>query len=147
MELVERDRELAAAARAVREACAGSSRVLGVVGEAGIGKSALLAAVAEHGERAGMLVLEGRAAEHLRELPFGVAIAALDDHVEQLHPRRIEALAPDLAAVLPSAAGTPGAPPVLGAGPAGRFRHHRALRALIEQLGRERPVMLLLDDL
>ena len=31
--------------------------------------------------------------------------------------------------------------------PAERFRHHRALRALLEQLARERPVALLLDDL
>ena len=121
--------------------------MLGVVGEAGIGKSALLAAIGECGERAGLLVLEGRGAEHLREVPFGVAISALDEHVERLHPRRIEALAPDLAAVLPSAAATAGTPRVPGAGPAERFRSHQALRGLVELLGRERPVVLLVDHL
>ena len=63
-----------------------------------------------------------------------------------LHPRRVESVGPDLAAVLPAAASaeTPAAP---AAGAAERFRYHRAVRALLELLARERPVALLLDDL
>ena len=78
-------------------------------------------------------------------MPFGVVIDALDDHVATLHPRRLEALAPDLGAVLPAASTT--VPVPAGAGAAERFRYHRALRSLVETLGRERPVALLLDDL
>ena len=51
-----------------------------------------------------MLVLDGRAAEHERDVPFGLVIDALDDHVATLHPRRIESVGADLAAALPSAA-------------------------------------------
>ena len=50
----------------------------------------------------------------------------------------------ELGAVLPSAGAGAGPGP---ARPAERFRYHRALRGLLELLGRERPVALLLDDL
>ena len=49
-------------------------------------------------------MLDGRAAEHERDVPFGLVIDALDDHVATLHPRRIESVGADLAAALPSAA-------------------------------------------
>ena len=77
-------------------------------------------------------------------LPFGVAVAALDGQVAGLHPSRLRALGGDLGAVLPSA-GEAAPPPAVGA--AERFRYHRALRALVEELARERPVALLVDDL
>src|SRR5918992_670923 len=146
MQLLGREKELASVTRAVGEARAGEPRALGLFGEAGIGKSALLGAARASAEEAGMLVLEGRAAEHERSVPFGLVVDALDDHVATLHPRRVEAVGPDLAAVLPAAggAGPPGAP---AAGAAERFRYHRAVRALLELLARERPVALLLDDL
>lgn len=144
MELVGRSREIADIERAVTAAREGEMRALAVVGEAGIGKSVLLDAAAAAAERTGMLVLRGRAAEHEREVPFGLAVDALDDHVAGLHPSRLAAVGPELGAVLP-AAGEAG-PPV-AAGAAERFRHHRGLRSLLELLGRERPVALLLDDL
>jgi len=146
-QLVGRAAELAAIARAVEGAAEG--RMLTIVGEAGIGKSALLAVAAEQAQEAGMLVLVGRAAEHERDVPFGTIVDALDDHVATLHPRRIEELGPELAAILPAAAAHAGdgADVVVPTTAAERFRYHRALRALLEQLGRERPVALLLDDL
>ena len=147
MQLVGREKELAAAERAVRDAQEGSNRALGVLGEAGIGKSALLIAVRDRAREAGMLVLEGRGAEHEQDVPFGVVVDALDDHVATLHPRRVEALGPDLGAVLPAAAAHASVPPASEASAAERFRYHRALRALLEMLARERPVALLLDDL
>ena len=145
MELVGRGTEIGEIERAVEAARGGEMRALAVVGEAGIGKSALLDAAAVAAERAGMLVLRGRAAEHEREVPFGLAVDALDDHVAGLHPSRLAAVGPELGAVLP-AAGEAG-PPVAEAGAAERFRHHRGLRSLLELLGRECPVALLLDDL
>jgi hypothetical protein len=50
----------------VEEASARGPRALGLFGEAGIGKSALLGATREQAQAAGMLVLEGRAAERFR---------------------------------------------------------------------------------
>jgi DNA-binding CsgD family transcriptional regulator len=136
--LLGRERELAVVEGALAGVRAGTGRVLGIVGEAGIGKSALLEALA--GRAAPLTVLTGRGAEHERDVPFGVVVDALDDHVAALAPGRIEALAPDLAGVLPAVGGRAEA----GAGAAERFRHHRALRALLDELA---PVALLLDDL
>jgi predicted ATPase len=62
MQLLGRETELASVDRAVEEARSGDARALGLFGEAGIGKSALLAAARERAREAGMLVLEGRAA-------------------------------------------------------------------------------------
>ena len=86
--------------------------------------------------RRGLLVLEGRAAEHERDVPFGVVVDALDDHVATLHRRRVEALGPDLGAPCcrpPRAHATRAGD--VGAAPRERFRYHRALRALLELLG------------
>jgi DNA-binding CsgD family transcriptional regulator len=143
--LVGRERELAVVDAAIADVTGGESRVLAILGETGIGKSALLDALHGRAAGAGLLVLDGRAAEHERDVPFGLVVDALDDHVATLHPRRIESVGADLAAVLPSAASATPAPSAPGARE--RFRCHRALRALLEMLGRERPVALLLDDL
>jgi DNA replication protein DnaC len=70
VDLVGREMQLTTVARAVQDVQAGGSRVLAVVGEPGIGKTALLAATADRARAAGLLVLEGRAAEHEREVPF-----------------------------------------------------------------------------
>jgi DNA-binding NarL/FixJ family response regulator len=146
--LLGRDAELEAIQRSLDEVVAGEARLLGVLGEAGIGKSALLAELHARADAADLLVLEGRAAEHERDLPLGLATDALDDHVSTLHPRRLESLGAEreaeLAAVLPAVAQH--VEPVPISGPAERFRYHRSLRALLELLAGERPVVLLLDD-
>jgi DNA-binding NarL/FixJ family response regulator len=147
VELVGRETELAAVTTAVADANDGSSVALGLFGEPGIGKSALLAAVRDAAQEKGMLVLGARAAEHERDVPFGVVVDALDDHVATMHPRRVASLGAELGAVLPAAAARSSSQPPTGAGAAERFRYHRALRSLLELLGREQPVVLLLDDL
>ncbi len=146
MELIGRKTEIAAVEQAIADVRDGASRVLVVVGEPGIGKTALLEAAAERAAAAGLLTLQGRAAEHEREVPFALAVAMFDDHVATMHPKRIEALGPVLGAVLPAAAGGVAPVPATDAA-AERFRYHRALRALIELLARERPTALILDDL
>jgi predicted ATPase len=123
MELLGREMELAGMDRAVDDARAGGAHALGLFGEAGIGKSALLGALRERAEAAGMLVLEGRAAAHERSVPFGLVVDALDDHVATLHPRRVESVGPDLAAVLPAAAKAE------RVSPAGPRVVHRAIHA------------------
>ena len=144
--LLDRDAEAAAIADAVAATRAGGQRAVAIVGEPGIGKSALLDGAAAAAADAGLLALAACAAEHERDVPFGLVVDALDDHVATLGPARLAALPAEVGAVLPAAAREEGAAPALG-GPAERFRYHRALRGLLELLGRARPLALLLDDL
>src|SRR3954470_24768463 len=106
MELLGRDRQLASAARAIGEVRRGSGRVLGLLGEAGIGKSALLTEIGERARAAGLRVIAGRGVEHERDIPFGVICDALGEP-----------------------AGTPGA--ISGTE---RFRRHREVAASLERL-------------
>jgi DNA-binding CsgD family transcriptional regulator len=75
MDLVGREVELASAQRALDAVPGGESRVLAVLGEAGIGKSALLETIGARAQP--LLVAAGRAAEHERDLPFALALDAL----------------------------------------------------------------------
>ncbi|HYC80361.1 MAG TPA: AAA family ATPase, partial [Solirubrobacterales bacterium] len=147
MQLAGRDQELGAIEGAVAAVAAGESRAVGVFGEAGIGKSALLEATVSSADSAGLQVLSGRAAEHEHDVPFSLVVDALDERVAAMNPSRVAAAGPELGEVLPAAAPEPGAPLPAAAGAAERYRYHRALRALLELLGRERPFALVLDDL
>ena len=121
-----------------------------MVGEPGIGKSAVLAQLAQRAERRGCLVLEGSAAEFEQELAFGVLIDALDAYVQSLGRTVVERLGADglteLADVFPSLRRL--RPPkdraIVGAE---RFRMYGAVRELIERLAAQHPFVLILDDL
>jgi DNA-binding CsgD family transcriptional regulator len=147
--LVGREAEQRALREAVDAAAAGGPAVVAVFGEAGIGKSALLRSLAERSAAAGLRVLAARAAEHERDVPFALAVELLDDAADTIGPSRFASLTSErqaeLAAVLPSLP-TPAADGTAPVGAEERFRLHRALRALVELLARERPVALLLDD-
>ena len=135
-------RTLAAALRDVERSR--TALVLEVVGEAGIGKTALLGTLASTtGDR---LVLEGRAAQYERDLPFGVFIDALDEHLAGLGPGRLDAARlSELAAVFPAVEPLVAQPPkVLDSE---RFRLYRAVRWLLERLAGDRSLVLVLDDL
>ena len=71
-ELLEREAELAALGEAVEAAADGAGRVVWLEGEAGIGKSRLVAATAALARAREMTVLEARGGELEREFPFGV---------------------------------------------------------------------------
>jgi DNA-binding CsgD family transcriptional regulator len=156
--VVGRDRDLAALDAALESVRSGAGAAVAIVGEAGIGKSTLLHALAQRAAAAGMLVLEGRAAEHEADVPYGPVVDALDAEAERLGVSRLASLGADreaqLAAVLPGIArgrGPVGAaaaePAVAAAGAATRFHRHRALAALLALLAGPRPVVLVLDDL
>jgi DNA-binding CsgD family transcriptional regulator len=146
MALHGRDAELAVVAGALDAALDGAWRPVVVVGEPGIGKSALLAAAAPAAAERDVAVLRGRAVADERDVPFALAAAVLDDHAGAARAETIEALGAELAAVLPSAPhAAGGAREAVGA--AERFRYHRALRALVDDLADGRPFALLLDDL
>ena len=145
--LVGRRQESAALAKSVQALAGGTCRFVALQGEPGIGKSRLLEELIERGEQRGHLVLHGRGAELESDLPFGVWVDALDDHVAWLGPDRLERMLSDrvgeLAHVLPSAGAGTGA----AALPDERFRAHRAVGTLLERIAEPRPVVVVLDDL
>ena len=80
MELLGRDPQLAAATRAIGDVRRGSGRVLGLLGEAGLGKSAMLAEIARARTRRRACGSSRAAAiEHERDVPFGVMCDALGE--------------------------------------------------------------------
>ena len=107
MELLGRDPQLASATRAIGDVRRGAGRVLGLVGETGLGKSALLAEIGERARAAGLPVLAGRGSEHERDVPFGLIVDALG-----------------------AVAGAPGEVSV-----AERFLRHRAVAARLQERG------------
>ncbi|WP_051222339.1 ATP-binding protein [Conexibacter woesei] len=147
--LVGREAELRRAAALLDEVRDGALAAvhLTVAGEAGIGKSAWLAAVADRAE--GFRTLLGRGAEFEREVPFALAIDALDDAFAELDAAALAALGStrleELGAVFPSLAahrGVGGAAPL----PAERYHLHDAVRVALEVLAERSPLLMMLDD-
>jgi len=147
--LVGREGELAALERTLDGLRTPGVRVLAIRGEPGIGKTRLLAELADRAGARGLPVLHGRALEFESAVPFAPVVDALDPYLAVLDARRPvrldrEQLA-ELSAVFPSLADRPGAePPAL---PAERYRLHRAVCALLAALADRRPLVVLLDDL
>jgi ATP/maltotriose-dependent transcriptional regulator MalT len=117
--LVGRDAELGVLDEVLDGLTAGGSPALVLTGEPGIGKTRLLGELAIRAEDRGAVVLSGRAAEYEVDLPLAVWTDALGEELED-HP-------------------------VLGA--AERQRAHAAMRLLLAELARERPLVVILDDL
>jgi ATP/maltotriose-dependent transcriptional regulator MalT len=126
----------------------GSLACLTIEGEPGIGKTRLLTELRERAERRGHLVLGGSAAEFERDLPFGVWVDALDAYVAAQDPYAGDewdpALLGELAGVLPSLHDDGAADAALADE---RYRAHRAVRGLLEQLAQLAPLVVVLDDL
>ncbi len=144
---VGRAAELAVLADAWVQAASGGRHVVMVTGEAGIGKSRLTAEAARRVSRDGGLVLFGRCDQEAI-VPYQPVVEALDALVaaapaDELPAIGDEAMA-ELAAVLPSLDGRrrPG-----GSWPGGRGRLFGAVTDLVAATAKERPLLLVLDDL
>jgi DNA-binding NarL/FixJ family response regulator len=128
---------------------AGRPAALAIVGEPGIGKTRLLAELAERAEQRRWLVLHGTATELERDAPFAVFVDALDDYVRGLDPLLFEPLGDELVAELAQV--LPGLPRTAAAAPSAatqeRYRIHRAVTRGLERLAAYRPLVLVLDDL
>ena len=146
--LVGRADALAALEYVLHELHAGSPGAVALLGEAGIGKTRLLRELASRAERRSDLVLAGSASELERDLPFSAFVDALDEYVEALDADRLSALDHDVQAelgrVFPSLASL--ARGRKAALQHERYRSHRAVRALLEQLAETAPLVLVLDD-
>lgn len=146
--LVGRAEELSSLDRLLAELEQGRSSAILLVGEPGIGKTRLLAEHAARADARAHLVLSGSASELERDLPFSVFVDALDEYVRGLDGNRLAALHDDvrteLAHVFPSLT-------ALATGQLApqheRYRSHRAVRSLLEQLASTQPLVLVLDDL
>ena len=127
----------------------GRGGALGILGEAGIGKTRLLAELVERADVRGYLALSGAASELDRDVPFWVFADALDEYVRGLPPRVLAgldgAVLAQLAYVLPAFAdmATDAHPPMAHE----RYRSHWAVRMLLERLTATTPLVLVLDDL
>ena len=124
---------------------AGQGALVAIEGEPGIGKSRLLAHLADAATEQACVVLRARASEFEADLPFALWTEALDDHLADLGERRRSRLgvtdSAALSAAFPALGGLGDAP-----APADRHRTHRALRDLLGRLADTRPLVLCLDD-
>jgi hypothetical protein len=149
---VGREEELAALDQAGERARAGACAVA-VLGEPGIGKTALVREFAARAARTGVLVLAGRSSE--RELvPFRAVDGMLDqlaEYLGALAPEERASLAPDdaapLAAAFPVMAEVLGSPAASPAPPGEqRRRMFACFRRLLAALAERLQVVLVLDD-
>jgi DNA-binding CsgD family transcriptional regulator len=124
----------------------GDAPILELVGEPGIGKTALLDELRAAAERRDYLAFSVRATELELDVPFVPFIEALDDYLAGAGPR-LRRLDDDqlaeLARVFPALRGRAQLGPALESE---RYRAHRAVRALLEEFSRESPLVLTIDD-
>ena len=149
---VGRDRELERLGQLWKEASAGELRVAFLAGEPGVGKTRLAAQLAGqvHGEDA--TVLAGTCGEDLGVpyQPFVEALRHFIDHsaADQLtsclgrYPGELVRLAPELADRLPGLS-----PPLSSDPETERYRLFDAVAGWLAGASRDRPVLLVLDDL
>jgi DNA-binding NarL/FixJ family response regulator len=149
--MIGRTAELAELEAALTDAAAGRPSLVFVAGESGVGKTRILDEAARRAKTAGGRLLSGDCVELGEgELPYAPIVAALRPLARDGHPA-LDAL-PDgaraeLTRLLPGL-GLPSLPPVetedVGAA---QSRLFEALLSLLEELGSEHAVVLMIEDL
>lgn len=140
--LLGRDRETAVIGHALREAQDHRSSIVVIEGEAGIGKSRLLAAACEDARRRGMQIAQGRAEELDQGRPFGVMARALGCDPAAADPWRAE-----IAALLTPKEPADRGPITVTSDQGLQFRVVDAMADLVEELTITGPVLIAVDDL
>jgi DNA-binding CsgD family transcriptional regulator len=149
-----REDECVEVERALNALSQGAARLVEISGEPGIGKTRMLAEIADSAQRRGFPLLAGRTAVPSGDRAAGAALGALgeaiDDHLRGVAPRYLANLSHEhrerLAALFPS---FPAPMPVSGNGPE---RERSALgpflsvRALLEAIASAGPIVITLDD-
>jgi len=146
--LIGRDSELERLRDLARQAEGGQGRIVVVLGEAGIGKTRLVAEVAAEALERGSDVLLGRAFESEQLLAFGPWVAAIRSRRVLEEPGALDALAPawqnQLARLFPEV-GDPAA--VTEVGSEDYRRLFEAMERLLSTLAERRPMVIILEDL
>jgi DNA-binding SARP family transcriptional activator len=128
-------------------------RLVMVEGEPGLGKTRLLAEVAERARQAGLLTLAGGSFQHEGRLMYGPIRDALSDYVEEepepLVRAQLGSVLGDLARLVPEARMRfpEIRDSVVGEGEDWRLRGFLAVTKALERIARDVPLVLLLDDL
>ena len=133
--------EIAVLGDAVDRVVSGRPAVVLIEGEAGIGKTRLLAGVLEDARGRSMQVAAGRAEELERTRPFGLVAAAFGCVRSSPDPRRAA-----IAALLATRGGDRG-PITVTSDPGLRFRAVDAFADLAEELALAGPLVIGVDDL
>jgi len=133
-----RDRELAEIDLALARSAAGTSQVLLVGGDAGIGKTSLVTELAERGQASGFTVLTGHCLDIGTRRPFGAVRDALQTYLSQ---RDDEALSPVTRRLAPLLRAQTG--PGVETGP----NLLEGLRLVLTELAGQGPVLLTLEDM
>ena len=134
--------EIAVLGDAVDRVVSGRPAVVLIEGEAGIGKTRLLAGVLEDARGRGMQVAAGRAEELERTRPFGLVAAAFGCVRSSPDPRRAA-----IAALLATHGSGDGGPITVTSDPGLRFRVVDAFADLAEELALAGPLVIGVDDL
>ena len=137
--------QLAELEAALRDAAEGRPSLALVGGESGVGKSRLADELKRHARESGARVLSGDCVELGEdELPYAPLLSALRPLVRDEDPA-LDELAPSYRAAIDAI--MPGLGSGHSAGDATQSRVFEALLALLESLGEETPVVLVVEDL
>jgi predicted ATPase len=137
-----REAEILALGEALDRVASGRPAIVLVEGEAGIGKTRLLAQVLQDARDRGMPVAAGRAEELERTRPFGVLAAAFGCTRSSPDPRRAA-----IAGLLASQGAGDLGPITVTSDPGLRFRVVDAFTDLVEELALAGSLVIGLDDL
>jgi len=138
-ELLEREGELAAIETAVRTAGGGRGSGLLFAGEAGIGKTSILAAATARGRELGMRVLRGRGEGLERDFPWGVTVQLFAPIARERNTELFSGAAGLARGLLEGAAPRPDLP-------ADAFPLLHGLHWLTVNVSERAPLLILLDD-
>src|SRR5918999_1146505 len=145
--LIGRSAELAELEAALADAADWRPSLAFVAGDSGVGKTRLLAELERRARDAGTLVLAGDsvALGGDSELPYLPLVAALRPLARAGDPALTAPLREALSPLLPAAAAGPDTLPAAGEGPQARM--FEGVLSLLDALGQERPVLLVIEDL
>lgn len=150
--IVGRHRERALLDDALRDGLAGQTRVVAIVGEPGIGKTRLLADIAERAQGQGSLVLRGPSSGSAGMPPYLPFLEAIGSYLRAASPQDVRrhagAHGPILAGLFPEVSQRIGAGRPVVALPIeqARFRLYEAIALFFASLCSAQPVLLVLDD-
>jgi DNA-binding CsgD family transcriptional regulator len=147
VDLSGRGAELGSLAAALDEATAGTGRLVGLVGEPGIGKTRLAEEVARLADERGFVTLMGRTPPREMGVAYGPIVEALTDHLRSLDIVARAATTnglPELAALLGSL--VPGRAEPLADVELEQARLFEAVARLLERIQEDAPVLLFVDD-